>query len=129
MCYTIVSLYRLCPFFYFTMLKESNCDEMMKNINVQHKVEYCQKYEEIQDPCPHVCMSVRECNPIFCLVFYPGTWRVWKNILNTRWSTSCFDLWSLNHSSIGDSGSWNVVSIKVPQCSTSDSLNLSKDDP
>ena len=129
LCYTIVSLYRLCPFFYFTMLKESNRDEMMKNKNVQCEVEYCQNNEKIEDLSPRVSTSIRDCNPVFCLVFLPGTWRFWKNILKTRWDISCFILWSLNHSSVGDLGSQNVVSIKVPQCSSSDSLDLSKDDP
>ena len=49
--------------FYFTSLKESNGDEVMKNKNVQHEVDYYQKNEKIEDQCPHVCTSVRECNP------------------------------------------------------------------
>ena len=65
------------------MLKESNSDEVMKNVNVQHKVEYCQNYEKIEDLCPRVCTSVRELDPVFCLIFYPGTSGFW-NILNTR---------------------------------------------
>ena len=129
MCYTIVSLYRLCPFFYFSSLKELNCDEMMKNINIQNEIDYCQNYEKIEDLCPHICMSIRECNPVFCLVFYPGMWGFWRNILNMRYLSSCFCFWTQNQSSSGDSGSWNIVSIKVPQRSSSDSLNLSEDDP
>ena len=101
----------------------------MKNINVQHKAEYCQKYEKIEDLCPCVSTSIRECNPVFCLVFYPGTWGYWGNVLNMRGLSSCLCFWTWNQSDSGDSGRWNIVSIKVPQCSSSDSLNLSKDDP
>ena len=102
---------------------------MMKNINVQHKVEYCQKYEKIQELCPGVCTSVRECNPVFCLAFYPSMWGFWRNILNMRCLSSCLCFSSQNQSDSGDSGRWNVVSINVPQCSSSNSLNLSEDDP
>ena len=111
------------------MQKESNGDEMMKNVNIQDEIEYCQNNEKIEDLGPRVGTSVGECNSLICLVFYPGTWKVCRSILSTRYSISCFDLWSLNHSSVGDSGSRNIVSIKVPQCLSSDSLNLSKDDP
>ena len=99
----------------------------MKNINVQRKVEYCQKYEKIEDLCPWVCTSVRECNPVLCSVFYPGTWEFWKIILGMRRLSSCFCFWTWNQSDSGDSGRWNVVSIRVPQCLSSDSLNLSCD--
>ena len=119
----IVSLCRLCPIFYFTMLKESNCDEMMKNINVQHKVEHYQKYEKIEDLSPRVCTSVRECNPVCCLVFFPSTWRFWKNILNTRYSSSRCCFWTRNQSYSGDFGSRNIASIIVPRRSSSDSLS------
>ena len=101
---------------------------MMKNVNIQHKVEYYQKNEKNEDLCPRFCTSIRECNPVFCLVVHPGTWRFWNYILNTRCSTSCCCVWIQNYSLSDDSGSWNVVSINVPQCSSSDSLNLSKDD-
>ena len=100
----------------------------MKNENVQHKVEYCQKNEKIEDLCPRVGMSIRELNPAFCLVFYPGTWGFWKIVLNTRLRVSYFCSWCLNQSDSGDSGSRNIVSIIVPQCASSDSLNLSCDD-
>ena len=111
------------------MLKESNCDKVMKNVNIQREVEYCQKNEKIEDLCPHVCMSIREFNPVFCLVFNPGTWGFWGNVLGTRYSASCFCFWAWNQSDSGDAGRWNIVLINVPQCSSSDSLNLSKDNP
>ena len=110
------------------MLKESNCNKMMKNVNVQRKVEYCQKYEKIEDLCPHVCMSVRECNPVFCLVFFPGAWDCWVIVLNTVFNFTCSCFWSWNQSDSGDSGRWNVVSISIPQCSSSNPLNLSCND-
>ena len=109
------------------MLKESNCDQMMKNINVQREVEYWQKYEKIEDLSPHVCMSVRERNPVFCLIFYPGMWDCWMIVLNMMFDFSCSCFWSRNQSDSGDSGRWNIVSIIVPQSSSSDSLDLSKD--
>ena len=63
-----------CPFSILQgFLKESNGDEVMKYINVQREVEYCQKNEKIEDLCPRVCMFIRELYPVFCLVFYPGT--------------------------------------------------------
>ena len=114
--------------FYFTSLKESNRDEMMKDINIQREVEYCQKNEKIEDLCPRVCTSIRECNPVFCLVFYPGMRDCWMIILNMMLNFSCFCFWSQNQSDSGDSGRWNIVSISVPQCSSSDSLNLSSND-
>ena len=72
-CYTIVSLYRLSSLFYFTRLKESNVDDVMKNVNVQYEIEYCQNNEKIEDLSPPVCMSIRERNPAYCPVLYPGT--------------------------------------------------------
>ena len=102
---------------------------MMKNINVQCKVDDYQKNEKIEDQCPRVGTSVRECNPVFCLTFYPGMWGFWKNILNMRCLSSCLCFWTRNQSDSGDSGRWNIVSINVPQCLSSDSLNLSEDDP
>ena len=110
------------------MLKESNRDKVMKNINVQREVEYCQKYEKIEDLSPHVCTSIREHDPVFCLIFYPGTWDRWMVVLNTMFDFSCSCFWSWNQSDSGDSGRWNVVSIIVPQSSSSDPLNLSCDD-
>ena len=46
---------------------------MMKNVNVQREVEYCQKYEKIEDLCPRVCTSIRE-QPCFVLCVLP--WHV-----------------------------------------------------
>ena len=100
----------------------------MKNINVQRKVEYCQKYEKIEDLGPRVCTSVREHNPVFCLILFPGTWDRWMIVLNTMFDFSCSCFWSWNQSDSGDSGRRNVDSIIVPQSSSSDSLNLSCDD-
>ena len=117
-----------CPFFYFTILKESNRDEMMKNINVQCKVEYCQKNEKIEELYPQVCTSVRECNPVFCCVVYPALRRFWVNVLDMRCDASCFCFLSPNQSDSGDSGRWNIALINVPQHSSSNSLNLSEDD-
>ena len=110
------------------MLKESNGDQMMKDINVQCEVEYCQEYELIEDLCPPVCTSVRERNPVFCLIYCPGTWDRWMIILNMMFNFSCSCFWSQNQSDSGDSGRWNIVSIIIPQSSSSDSLNLSCDD-
>ena len=110
------------------MLKESNRDEMMKNVNVQREVEYCQNNEKIEDLCPRVCTSIRERNPIFCLIFYPGTWDRWMIVLKTMFDFSCSCFWSRNQSDSGDSGRWNIVSISIPQCSSSDFLNLSCND-
>ena len=65
-CYAI-QLFRyidFAPFLFYNALKESNGDEVMKNVNVQHEVEYCQNNEKIGDLCPPVCMSVRERNPL-----------------------------------------------------------------
>ena len=113
--------------FYFTMLKELNRDEMMKNIDVQREVDHYQKYEKIEDLCPCVCTSIRECNAVFCLVYNPGTWDRWMIILNTMFYFSCSCFWSRNQSDSGDPGRWTVLSISVSQCSSSDSLNLSGD--
>ena len=73
------------------MSKESNRDEMMKDINVQREIEYCQNYEKIEELCPRVGTSVRECNPVFCLVFYPSTW----GVLEERFEHEVFVLMSL----------------------------------
>ena len=67
---------------------------MTKNVNVQHEVEYCQKNEKIEDLSPCVCTSVRECNPIFCLVFCSSTWDGWMIVLNTMFDFSCSCFWS-----------------------------------
>ena len=84
-CYTIVSLYRLCPFSILQhFLKESKVNEMMKNINVQHEVDDYQKNEKIEDQCPRVCTSAREYALTICLIFGPDTWRFWKNVLDMR---------------------------------------------
>ena len=101
----------------------------MKNINVQRKVEYCQNYKKIEDLCPPVCTSIRECNSLLCPIYFPGTWEFWKIFLNTRLDGPCFCCWAQIYLASGDSGSWNVASINVPQRSSRDSLNLSEDDP
>ena len=101
----------------------------MKNINVQCEIDDCQKNEKIEDLCPCVCTSTRENAPTICLVFSLGTWGFWKNVLNTRYSALYHCFWSQNNSYSSDSGSWNVASIIVPRCSSSNALNLSKDDP
>ena len=51
------------------------------------------------------------------------------NVLDTRCDASCFCFLSQNQSDSGDSGRWNIASINVPQRSSSNSLNLSEDDP
>ena len=128
LCYTIVSSYRLYPFPILQCSKESNVKDVMKNINVQREVEYRPKYEKIEDLCPHVCTSVRERSPVFCLIVSTGTWYCWMIILNTMFYLSCSCFRSRNQSDSGDSGRRNVVSSIVPQSSSSDSLNLSCDD-
>ena len=100
---------------------------MMKNENVHDEVRDYQKYDEIEDLCPRVCTSVRERVTLWCPVWYPGTWEFWKIFFNTRLRVSCCCFLALNQSDSGVSGSWNVASISVPQCSSSDSLNLTSD--
>ena len=70
--------------FHFTSLKESNVDEIMKNVNVQREVDDYQKNEKIEDLYPHVGTSTGEDAPIICLVFGPGTWDFWMNVFSTK---------------------------------------------
>ena len=76
------------------MLKELNINKVMKNQNVQCKVDNYQYDEKVEDQCPHVCISIQEDVLIVCLVVSPGRWSYCDDPINVRFCTSCCCLWS-----------------------------------
>ena len=83
-----------------------------------------QKEKTLEELCPRVCNSIKEILPMFCRIIGPSHLNCgspWAFVTSLIYSWR--PLWMYHYSSVCNL-SWNVSSIIVPRCLSSDSCVL-----